>query len=188
MYVVEPKQNEAGKVVLTMPETTGFYFRELFRELDSKIGEFGIRSYNVRAASLEEVFLKIGSETGKYEEADQIKRQLAQLEGGPYDFKKCRTERTTFGNFGTFCRFQFKTGLASWIGSFITIPLLVLFGVVGVWATSSTRTVQLDMSDWSKIYSSVLDDGTLTIPYNSRTVIGSKSTDDLFSSMSPGLV
>lgn len=74
MYVVEPKQNEAGKVVLTMPETTGFYFRELFRELDSKIGEFGIRSYNVRAASLEEVFLKIGSETGKYEEADQIKR------------------------------------------------------------------------------------------------------------------
>ena len=66
--ILNVKEDDHGHLVFTVPETTGFYFKELFAELDERKFEFGIDKYNIRTASLEEVFVRIGKDSGKYKD------------------------------------------------------------------------------------------------------------------------
>lgn len=175
--------------MLTIPETTGFYFREMFTELDAQLSNLGIRSYNIRAASLEEVFLKIGSETGKFSNNYELEQSLRELRhGDAYDYKACVGERTCSSTLSAFCKLNLKTGWFTCISIAIIIPVLIVLGMAGVYGVTHYKIDVINMNDYPSIYNSVMNNGgSLTLPYNNYTILGSdESTAPLFDGLNSG--
>jgi len=55
-------QDVGEEVTYQVPTECSFKFKDFFTEFDKKLGELKIQNYGISVTSLEEVFLRVGSE------------------------------------------------------------------------------------------------------------------------------
>lgn len=141
---IERSQDESGKLIYKVPTSTGFYFKELFADLDSQLYSLCIENYSVRSASLEEVFIKIGEDLGKFEKFDDDhERRLSKL-----DLETIYGERSCWKTFNTYLIFSMKTSLGKCCGGLICFPLLLLLGVITMYLQIIVNPETLIMNDY----------------------------------------
>jgi len=59
-YEIKVQESDNGNTEYNLPASSAPYFHELFKYIDENRPDLNILRYNLRVASLEEVFIEIG--------------------------------------------------------------------------------------------------------------------------------
>lgn len=123
----------------------------------------GIKSYNLRQSSLEEVFIEIGEkENREYEMQASSGRRYSLLPEAPKS-----DDRSCWRTFNTFGKMHFRNSLHICMIMAVLAPAVCLIMGLSSSVVLRAPTPSLALNDYQNIYSSDLP---LTVPYNSVPV------------------